>query len=199
MNVGNATDVSVDKTIVAGTHHTEKKIPWPTLTRRLQFCIDQPFFEELGEVLPVHKDPPKFGGNHPLQLTGGHTRWSIHAAWRDHENLERLRRGEPVVFVNATDAEERGIKDGDAVRVFNDLSSVRFIACVSASVRPGQAIIYHAWEPYQFKGKPYDSLSHSPINPIQLAGGYGHIQPRRAVFSPGQHDRSTYVDIARFE
>lgn len=196
MNVGNATEVSADKTISAGTHHTDKKVPWPTLTRRLQFCIDHPFFEELGEVLPVHKDPPGFGGNHPLQLTGGHTRWSIHAAQRDNELMARLRRGVPVVFVNASDAKARGIKDGDKVRVFNDLSSVEFNACVSASARPGQAIIYHAWEAQQFKGKPYDSLFQNQLNPIRLAGGYGHIQVRPLSFTVGGHDRGTYVDVA---
>ncbi|WP_164844390.1 molybdopterin-dependent oxidoreductase [Azoarcus sp. DN11] len=197
VNVGNATDVLPDKPIVAGTHHTEKKVPWPSLTRRLQFCIDHPLYAELGEVLPVHKDAPGFGGKHPIQLTGGHTRWSIHAAWIDHEPLLRLQRGEPVVFLNAADAEARGIQDGDTVKIFNDLSAVEFRACVAAAVRPGQAIVYHAWEAQQFKGKPYDSLFASQINPIHLAGGYGHLQVRPSAFSPGQHDRGTYVDVAR--
>lgn len=196
-NISNATDIVPNQTMVAGTYHTEKKIPWPTLTRRLQFCIDHPFYEELGEVLPVHKAPPSFTGKHPIQLTGGHTRWSIHASYIDHHHLLRLQRGQPVVFVNASDAKTRGINDGDMVRVFNDRSSVEFQACVSAAARPGQAIVYHAWEAQQFKGRPYDSLFPSPLNPILLAGGYGHIQVRPSTFSPGGHDRGTFVDVAR--
>ena len=41
------------------------------------------FYLEMGETLPTHKDPPTAGGKYPLQLTGGHTRWWIHSAWRD--------------------------------------------------------------------------------------------------------------------
>ena len=45
----NAMDVELDQTMTACTWHTEKKQPWPTLTRRIQFCIDHPFYNELGE------------------------------------------------------------------------------------------------------------------------------------------------------
>ena len=45
----------------------------------------------------------------PITMTGGHTRWSIHAVWRDHALLMRLQRGEPVVFMNEGDA--RGLAD----------------------------------------------------------------------------------------
>jgi anaerobic selenocysteine-containing dehydrogenase len=77
VNIGNATDIKPGETITANTWHTQKKLPWPTLTRRIQFYIDHPFYLELGEALPVHKDPPKIGGDHPLQLSGQHARWSI--------------------------------------------------------------------------------------------------------------------------
>ena len=200
LNVGNATDVKPNKTVVAGTWHTEKKLPWPTLTGRLQFLIDQPFFEELGETLPVHKEPPNIGGNHPLVLTGGHTRWSIHSNNRDQKWMQQLRRGEPVVFINVDDAKERGIQDGDQVRVFNDIASTELQACVAAAIRPGQTTIYHAWEPYQFKGhQGFDDLFPNPLNPIMLAGGYGHVQARPMVFSPGGHDRATRVDVERVD
>ena len=63
----------------------------------MQFYIDHEYFFELGEELPVHKDNPKLGGDYPLQMTGGHNRWSIHASWRDHKGLLNLQRGEPVV------------------------------------------------------------------------------------------------------
>ena len=55
----------------------------------------------MGEELPVHKDPPKNGGDYPLMLTGGHTRWSIHSSWRDDELMLRQQRGVPVVFISA--------------------------------------------------------------------------------------------------
>ncbi len=198
LTVGNATDVSENDTITAGLWHTEKKMPWPTMTRRMQFCIDHPFYEELGEVLPVHKEQPAIGGDYPLQLTGGHARWSIHSSWRDQRFMLQLNRGEPVIFISVEDAAERGIADGDRVRLFNDISSTELMAKVAPAHRPGQVTVYHAWEPFMSKGRTsYTSVTPNPINPLQLAGGYFHIQARPAEFTPGSTDRATRVEVER--
>ncbi len=196
--LGNATDIVENETITANSWHTENKHPWPTLTRRMQFYIDHKFYLELGEELPVHKDSPPIGGNYPLHMSSGHTRWSIHATWRDQVDLLRLQRGGPVVFIGHRDAAARAIEDGDTVRVFNDMDSFEVQAKVSAAVRPGQVIVYHAWEPYQFKEhKSPHAVTPSPINPIQLAGGQLHLQPRLMVGTPGPSDRDTRVDVER--
>ncbi len=198
VHIGNAADIEPDETIVANSWYVQQKIPWPTLTRRLQFFIDHPFYEELGEVLPVHKDNPRIGGDYPLQMTGGHNRWSIHAAWRDHKELLRLQRGEPVIYVNSGDAKRRGIGDGDSVRVYNDLGEFEVHAMVSPALKPGQVVAYHAWEPFQFKsGNSYQALTPSPLNPIQLAGGYFHLQPMVMMQQPGCSDRGTRVDMEK--
>ncbi|MFQ5458213.1 MAG: molybdopterin dinucleotide binding domain-containing protein, partial [Myxococcota bacterium] len=198
VNIGTATDKKPDETVTANTWHTEKKIPWPTLTRRMQFYIDHALYEELGEVLPTHKDNPAIGGDHPLQMTGGHTRWSIHASWRDNPLMLRLQRGEPVVCIGVEDAKARGISDGDKVRVRNDLAEFEVRAKIFGSVRPGQVIVYHAWEPHQFAGHTSQQAAiPSPINPIQLAGGYYHLRPIIIALQPGQNDRGTRVEIER--
>ncbi len=198
LNLGNATDIEPDETITANTWHTEKKQPWPTLTRRLQFYNDHPFFLEQGEELPVHKDSPAIGGDYPLHMTGGHARWSIHASWRDEAHLLRLQRGEPVILMGREDAGRRGVADGDRVRVFNDIGSFETMAKVVPSMRPGQVLMYHAWEPFQFKsGKSYATVEPSPINPLQLAGGYFHLQPLPQAGTPGPSDRDTRVEIER--
>jgi DMSO reductase family type II enzyme molybdopterin subunit len=198
--VGNAADIEPDATIVGNSFHVQKKVPWPTLTRRLQFYIDHPFHQELGEVLPVHKDNPRIGGDYPLQMTGGHNRWSIHAAWRDYKPLLHLQRGEPLLFASVADCERRGITDGDRVRVFNDLGEFAIQVAVSPAVKPGQVVVYHAWEPFMFPGHDgYQKLTPSPLNPIQLTGGYFHLQPMILMQSPGCTDRGTRVDMARAE
>jgi anaerobic selenocysteine-containing dehydrogenase len=107
---------------------------------------------ELGEELPVHKDPVTSGGNYPLIMTGGHNRHSIHASFRTNPLMLQLERGEPAMFMSKIDAGERGIGDGDLVRVKNDIGEFPIRAKVAASVRPGQVIVYHAWENYQFEG-----------------------------------------------
>jgi DMSO reductase family type II enzyme molybdopterin subunit len=196
--ISNATDIEPHQTVVANTWHVQKKIPWPTLTRRLQFYIDHPFYEELGEVLPVHKDNPPIGGNYPLQMTSGHTRWSIHAAWRDQDTLLRLQRGEPTVLISPGDAEARSIADGARVRVYNDIGEFEVMARVAPPLKPGQVVIYHAWEPFQFKnGKCDQVLTPSPLNPIRLAGGYFHLQPMVMTGTPECHDRGTRVEVAK--
>ncbi len=198
VNIGNATDIAPDETITANTWHTEKKQPWPTLTRRMQFYIDHDLYFELGEELPVHKDDPAIGGQYPLQMTGGHTRWSIHASWRASPHLLRLQRGEPVIFMSRQDAEARGIEDGEQVRAHNDVGSFELQAKVSPAVRPGQVVVYHAWEPFQFKEwRSHQVAIPSPMNPIQLAGGYGHIQPSMIFGEPGFNDRGTRLEVER--
>ena len=131
-------------------------------------------------------------------MTGGHDRWSIHSSWRDNKSLLRLQRGEPVVFIGAEDAAERGIEDGDPVRVHNDVGSFEIQAKVAPSVRAGQVVVYHAWEPFQFKGgKSHQSLIPSPMNPIHLAGGYFQLQPTLLMGAPGCPDRGTRVEVER--
>jgi DMSO reductase family type II enzyme molybdopterin subunit len=198
LTLGNATDIAPHETITANTWHSEKKLPWPTVTRRVQFYIDHDLYLELGEELPVHKDNPAIGGDYPLQLTGGHARWSIHAMWRDHAQMLRLQRGGPLLSIGSEDARRRGIEDGDHVRVYNDVGSFELQARVLPAMRPGQLLIYHAWEPYQFEGRrSHQSLIPSPINPIQLASGYGQLDPFFATGSPVSPDRGTRVEVER--
>ncbi len=198
LSIGNACDVKADDTVSPFQYHVEKKEPYPTLTRRIQFYIDHPFYIELGETLPVHKHPPQAGGEYPLTLSGAHTRWSIHSAWRDDARMLRLQRGRPIMHISVPDAQARGITDGDLVEVRNDIDRFRIHAKLSPSLRPGQLIVYHAWENFQFAGgKNYQNLIPSPINPVELAGGEGHLRPIQICLQPGQNDRDTRVEVAK--
>jgi DMSO reductase family type II enzyme molybdopterin subunit len=196
VSIGNRCAVKADDTVSPFTDHVAGKAPYPTLTRRIQFYIDHPFYLELGEQLPVHKDSPRSGGDYPLVLSGGHTRWSIHAAWRDDARMLRLQRGVPIMYMSVADAAARGVADGALVRVHNDIDAFRVHAKVSPAIRPGQLIIYHAWENYQFAdGKGFQNLIPSPINPVELAGGEGHLRPIQICLQPSQNDRDTRVEV----
>ena len=197
-SIGTATEIRPDDTITPLTKHVFGKEPYPTLSRRMQFYIDQALYHEMGETLPVHKDPPAAGGQYPLMLTGGHTRWSIHSAWRDDSLLLRQQRGQPVVYVSSADASARGIADGDTVRVFNDLDAFFVMAKVSPALRPGQLILYHAWDNFQFRdGKGFQNLVPSPLNPVELAGGQFHLRPMAIAMQPSHTDRDTRVEIEK--
>ena len=199
-SIGNTCDIVPGEPVVPLTWHTDKKEPYPTLTRRIQFLIDHELFRELGEDIPVHKEPPQVGGDYPLKLTGGHARWSIHSDQVDETLMLQLQRGEPLIFVSDKDALPRGIQDGDTVEITNDVASFRIHAAVSPAVRPGQVIIYHSWENYQFDGwRHFKSVMSSPMNPIELAGDYFQIRPVTMSNYPGFSDRGTRVEVSRVE
>ena len=178
------------------TFHVRDKVPYPTSSRRIQFFVDHPFYDELDELLPRFKEPPLMGGDYPLMMTGGKARWSIHSTWRDSPLLMRLDRPEPYMLMSLVDATKRNIKDGDWVRAFNDVGAFNVKAKVSPSLRPGQTLMYHAYEHYQFKGKgDMNSVSPTPLNPVELAGGHPHLiagvlQGQNSVF-----DRDTRIEI----
>jgi DMSO reductase family type II enzyme molybdopterin subunit len=193
---GYYSDYAENEPLVPQRWFVDKKQRWPTLTGRQQFYIDHPWFLECGEALPTHKPPPAAGGDYPLVLSGGHTRWSIHSQWRDQRPLLRLQRGEPVVYVNDRDAAQRGIKDHDLVRVRNDLGAFVLRAKLARYVRPGQVFVYHAWEPYQFRdGRSDHAIIPSPFKPTALVGDYGHLHWAYAHWEPNQIDRDTRVEV----
>jgi len=137
-------------------------------------------------------------GDYPLLLSGGHTRWSIHASWRDDALMLQQQRGEPVVYMALPDAEARGIRDGEIVRVWNDLGEFQVMAKLSPAIRPGMLVIYHAWENYQFRnGVGYQSLIPSPLNPVELSGGQYHLRPMSACLQPSHTDRDTRVEVTK--
>jgi nitrate reductase alpha subunit len=176
----------------------EDKMAWPTYTGRQQFYIDHDWYLEAGEEMPIHKDPPGARSDLPLRMNGGHTRWSIHAIWRDHELMLRLQRGEPACFLSPMDCADRGIEDGDTIRIFNETGSFQAMAKIAHGTQPGEVIIYHAWEPMQFKDwKGSDETVESPWKPIHLAGGYGHIHYRMFYGSPGHAPRGSPIEVER--
>ncbi len=175
-----------------------RKNPWPTLTGRQQFYIDHEWFLETDEQLLIHKELMHAGGEYPLRLTGGHTRWSMHSIWRANEQLLRLQRGEPVGYIAQADAAKRGIKDNDRIRVFNDIGGFEVLAKVSPAVQPGEVIVYHAWEGYQFKdGATQNDTVSSPIKPTNMVGNYGQLHYRMASYTMNHVPKEAAVDIVR--
>jgi nitrate reductase alpha subunit len=192
-----ASDLRPDETMNNCRWHTEKKIPYPTLTRRAQLYIDHPWFLEGGEALPTHKDNPKMGGDYPFAMTSGHNRWSIHSINVTNRLLLHTHRGRPHAVVNSQDARDRGIEDGQEIRVWNDMGEFFVPAKVAPNVMPGQVIVYNGWEPYMFRGwkGPMD-VEPGMVKWLHFAGGYGHLRYWSLQWQPTPIDRAVRVDIA---
>jgi len=196
--INQASDLRPDETHNHSRWHTEKKVPYPTLTRRAQFYIDHEWFLEAGEALPTHKENPRMGGDYPFVLTSGHNRWSIHSMNTTNPLLLRTHRGRPHAAINTDDARRRGIRDGDEIRVWNDLGEFFVPAKVTPTVMPGQVIVYNGWEPYMFRGwrGPMD-LEPGMVKWLHLAGGYGHLRYWFLQWQPTPVDRAIRVDIGK--
>ncbi|MCQ2561834.1 MAG: molybdopterin-dependent oxidoreductase, partial [Clostridia bacterium] len=79
------------------------------------------------------RDPKK--AEYPLQLFAYHTRRRAHSIGDNNVLLEEV--DPPRVWVNAKDAEARGIANGDRVEVFNERGVVRTNAYVSERIMQG--------------------------------------------------------------
>ncbi|UCG73587.1 MAG: molybdopterin-dependent oxidoreductase [Chromatiales bacterium] len=171
---------------------TRGKKPYDTLTGRQQFYFDHDWFLQEGEALPEHRAPLAVKG-YGLRLTMGHARHGVHSMYRDDSLLVSLQRGEPDVFVNPDDAAERGVADGDLVRVYNNFGSFVAQARVTSSNQPGTLFMYHGWDPMMFRGRENFSSAIPTgglLKPTSLVGGYGHIRYKPPVYVPNQ----TYHD-----
>ncbi len=193
-----ATDVKPDAPVTAFTWHTEKKVPFPTLTRRAQFLIDHPWFAEAGEDLPCHKNPPQMGGDYPLLLTSGHSRWTIHASAMGNEVLAGTHRAEPLATLSKIDAKACGIADGDLIEVRNDRGSARLRAKVAGRVMPGQIIIYNGWEPHMFENwQGPNAVEPGMVKWLHLVSRYGHLRYLPFGWQPVPADRAVYVEVEK--
>ncbi len=191
-------DVDFTKPLYPNSWQVDGKESWPTLTGRQQFRLEHEWYVAAGEALPVHKNAPAAGGNYPLRMTGGHTRWSIHTIWRGLAELLRLQRGEPVLYMNADDAAARSITDNDRVRTFNDVGTFECVVKTAPSLQPGQVVIYHAWENFMFaRHQGQQEPIPGPWKNLHLAGGYGQLHIRGAYAGPNFGPRGVTVDVQK--
>ena len=99
-----------------------------------------------GDVIsPIPQYVPGFNGpdanteEYPLQITGYHTKAHTHSSYANNQIIQDAHHHN--VWINPLDADPRGIKNGDEVRVFNDQGEIRIEARVTNRVMPGVAAI----------------------------------------------------------
>jgi nitrate reductase alpha subunit len=174
-------------------------VPYDTLVRRAQYYIDHEWFLEAGEELPTHKDSPPHGGRkRRFLMTSGHNRWSIHSMNLTNNIIQNTHRGEPFVFINDEDAADLGIENGEQIKMVNDAGEVLIAAKVTPSCRPGQAILYNGFEPYQHeKWYSQADLELGQVKWTGLIGNYGHLKYRPFSWQPIPVDRAVRVDLEK--
>jgi anaerobic selenocysteine-containing dehydrogenase len=91
--------------------------------------------------IPLSADASK-DDHYPLVLISPNTGSRIHSQFG---NLDVIRHNSdsPAFEISIQDAEERGIKSGDPVNVFNKRGSVRTVARITGRIRQGLVILYN--------------------------------------------------------
>jgi anaerobic selenocysteine-containing dehydrogenase len=105
------------------------------------------------DALPVYREPfwspestPDLALHFPLVLTSGaRSRTYTNSQGRQLETLRR-REPEPLLELNLDDAEARGIRDGDRVRLSSPLGTITLKARVTGVVPAGVVSAPHGWE-----------------------------------------------------
>jgi anaerobic selenocysteine-containing dehydrogenase len=158
---------------------------FPTPTGRAQFYLENPKptyiygqkYDLEKEKLPSWEPPTEaweenpLYAKYPLRYVQEHTRWRTHSQFGRIEWLRELD-PEPIVKMNPVDAEARGIKNRDIVKVFNDRGYVVLRAIINNGMRPGMVNIPHGWQSDQFIEGHYQDLTSNVINSFIPTGSF---------------------------
>jgi anaerobic selenocysteine-containing dehydrogenase len=119
---------------------------------------------------------------YPLQVVAQHNKYRIHTKWNSAPHLTdvyKLKNGEPEsikgigyepVWINPVDAEARGIKENDIVRIFNDTGQILNYAHVTDRIMPG--VVWVPWGSWYLPLQPGN-----PDSP-DAGGEYNTLAPR---------------------
>ena len=122
---------------------------FPTPSGRIELLSEEARDRWGADALPTfgpNIERPAAGDAHdfPLQLLTPNTKNRIHSQFG---NLPSIRALDPDTFaeMSPADAAERGIVEGDRVRVFNDRGKVETTVKLDHSLRPGCIVIHNGW------------------------------------------------------
>lgn len=87
---------------------------------------------------------PELAAKYPLQLLSPPARVFLNSTFANLPSFLRQEK-RPQVEINAADAEARGIRDGEMVRVFNDRGEFQVTARLSDRVKAGVAVALSIW------------------------------------------------------
>lgn len=111
-----------------------------------------PTYESLKEGKGISEVEQQY----PLHLMSPNTKNRIHSQFNNLQVIKMLN-PEPFVEINTRDAEIRGVKSGNKVRVFNDRGEVRVKAYSTFSVKRGCVVVHNGW--WGTEGCPINVLS----------------------------------------
>jgi len=116
--------------------------PFKTPSGKLEFYSEQLARQGLPPLPDWTEDPVEAAdaAKWPLRLLTAPGYFQAHTAYAGVSFL-RQREGKPFCVLHPDDANRRGLKDGDAVRLFNDRGEVGLMLRVSDEIQPGVVLV----------------------------------------------------------
>ena len=116
---------------------------------------------EPGSVEPIPFFYPGFesyqdiNDEYPLLIQGYHYKAHTHSSYANNQIVQEA--APHFAWMNPVDADARGIKDGDTVKVFNDRGEIRILAKVTPRAMPGHVFIPQgSWHDADMSGDRID-------------------------------------------
>lgn len=110
-------------------------------------ALEQAGLDPLPAYIPPRESPstaPDLASRYPIQLISPPANSFLNTTFSHLPSFLRSER-EPFIQLHAEDAARRGIKDGDAVRVWNDRGTCQLAARITSRVKPGVAVALSIW------------------------------------------------------
>ncbi|MBW1612564.1 MAG: molybdopterin-dependent oxidoreductase [Deltaproteobacteria bacterium] len=146
--------------------HIKGKFEFKTQSKKVE--LYSTFLEKFGyDPLPHYKPPPETTSEFPLIMTGYKMEY-VHSTGRQIETLRKLA-PDPAIQMNTKTAKEKGIADGDWVRVetpfLGEKEPPRFRAKLIEEFLPQVIAVEHGWW-FPEKHDPEHGVFESNINTV---------------------------------
>jgi molybdopterin guanine dinucleotide-containing S/N-oxide reductase-like protein len=191
---------------------TDKANELGTLSGKIEFVS-----ESLKKFMPDDEERPltaryikswegydsELAAKYPIQMISPHPRMTFHThhdthcPWLSEIPSNRLfKDGYPyhITRIHPEDADARGIKEGDIVKIYNDRASVLGIAQITERCRPG---VIHSYEGSGL----YDLIEPGNPDSPDRGGCVNVLTPGRMLSKnvPGMAPNSCLVDVTKWE
>ena len=140
--------------------------------------MEQDGYPPLPTYVPLEND-----GDFPLQLVAGPNHHFLNSTFSNNEKHISLEK-EPLLHVNAKDANDRGVVDGELVRIWNHRGECRMKVSVGENVLPGVIVTQGLWKDSSDHQQAINSLT--PDRVADMGNG--------ATFFSGKVDFRSDVD-----
>ena len=191
---------------------TEKARELGTYSGKIEFVsqsLTEHFPDDEERPMMPHYIPSWEGHNcelakaYPLQLVSPHPRFSFHThydkhtVWLDEIPVHRIiKDGYPwwPARIHPSDAEPRGIRNGDIAKLYNDRGAVLCVAQLTERIRPG---IVHSYA----SSARYDPLEPGKPNSVDQGGCINLLTSSRMLskHAPGMTPNSCLIEVAKWE